>query len=59
MQGKLKERKLVERAKGLLMQQHRCSENEAYAAMRKLAMEQNRRLSDIAEGVINITSIMN
>lgn len=58
-QTSLKERKLIERAKGLLIKQRHCSEDEAYTALRKLAMEKNKRLSEIAEGVINAASLMN
>ena len=57
-QASLKERKLVERAKGLLMKQRDCSEDEAYTALRTLAMKQNKRLGEIAEGVINTVSLM-
>lgn len=55
----LEERKIIERAKGLLMQQRRCSENEAYSALRKLAMERNRRLAEIATSVIDAARLMN
>lgn len=55
----LKERKIVERAKGLLMQQRGCSEDEAYNSLRKLAMQRNRRLIDIAEGIIDAQLLMN
>jgi len=58
-QLRLEERKLIERAKGMLMKQHGCGEEDAYAAMRNLAMEQNKRLSEIAEGVIKIASLIN
>lgn len=48
----LAERKLVERAKGILMQQRVCSEDEAYRILRKTAMDQHRRLAEVAQGVI-------
>jgi len=57
-QTDLKERKLIERAKGLLMKQRSCSEDDAYTALRSLAMKQHKRLSEIAEGVINTSSLM-
>jgi len=41
-------RKVVERAKGILMQQRGVSEDEAFRLMRKLAMDRNRRLFDVA-----------
>lgn len=49
----LAERKLIDRAKGILMQQRACSEDEAYHSLRKMAMDQNRRLAEVAQGVID------
>lgn len=48
----LAERKIIERAKGLLMSAKNLSEDEAYSALRSTAMKQNRRLVDIAQSVI-------
>lgn len=49
---KLADRKVIEQAKGLLMARKGIGEEEAYHALRKAAMRQNRRLADIAAGVI-------
>jgi two-component system, response regulator / RNA-binding antiterminator len=51
-QAKLADRKIIEKAKGLLMKSKSISEDEAYATMRSTAMKQNRRLVDIAQVVI-------
>jgi AmiR/NasT family two-component response regulator len=48
----LQERKVVERAKGLLMAQHRMTEADAYKALRETAMNQKRRLVDVANAVL-------
>lgn len=48
----LQERKIIERAKGLLMELQGCSENEAFRSMRSKAMSNNKRLQDIARGII-------
>ena len=56
-QDRLAERKVVERAKGLLMEQKRVSENEAFRMMRKLAMDRNRRLVEIAQQIIDIAEL--
>lgn len=48
-------RKLIERAKGLLMKSRRLSENDAYRLMRQTAMRQNRRLVDVAEAIVSMT----
>jgi response regulator NasT len=54
----LSERKLVERAKGLLMQTRRMSEDDAYRALRRLAMDQGKRLSEVAENVISMEKLL-
>ena len=55
---KLEERKLVDRAKGILMQSKRMSENEAYSALRKLAMEKKLKIGAIAEQIINTAHLL-
>jgi response regulator NasT len=56
--SKLEERKLVDRAKGILMDTRRMSENEAYSALRKLAMEKKLRIGAIAEQIINTAHLL-
>jgi response regulator NasT len=55
---KLSERKLVERAKGLLMQARSLSEDEAYHALRKLAMSKKLRLGDVAQQLIDSATLL-
>ena len=50
----LEDRKLIEKAKGLLMQAHSASEEEAFSTLRKLAMDKNRSLGETAKDVIAI-----
>jgi response regulator NasT len=50
--GQLVERKLVDRAKGILMADHGYSEPEAYKRMRNLAMTKGKRIAEIAEAII-------
>jgi hypothetical protein len=50
----LSERKVIERAKGLLMTKLSVDEVEAYKWMRKTAMDQNRKLIDVAENIISL-----
>lgn len=50
--AQLSERKLVDQAKGILMKQRGMSEDDAYRALRNLAMRNNKRIVEIAEGVI-------
>lgn len=53
----LEERKTIERAKGILMAKMGVSEDEAYKKMRSTAMDQNRRLIEIAESVLSFTTL--
>ena len=55
---KLSERKLIERAKGVLMDEVGLSEDHAYAHLRKLAMDRGQRLAQVAERVIAAQDIL-
>jgi AmiR/NasT family two-component response regulator len=52
--AELSERKLIERAKGLLMKGHQLTESRAYALMREMAMSQNKRLVEVAQAIIGM-----
>jgi GAF domain-containing protein len=52
MEQELESRKVVERAKGLLMKSRRISEEEAFALLRKQSMNTRRSMREIAEAVI-------
>jgi two-component system, response regulator / RNA-binding antiterminator len=54
----LEERKLVDRAKAILMKQRSLSEEDAYALLRKTAMNQNRRIADIAQSLITAAGLL-
>lgn len=54
----LADRKLIDKAKGLLMKHRKFNEDEAYHAMRKLAMERNQRLADTAKSVIEVFEML-
>lgn len=49
----LKDRKIIEKAKGILMRSRGLSEDEAYGLLRKTAMGQGKRLADVAEGLVS------
>lgn len=57
-ENKLNERKTVERAKGLLMQLRSMNESEAYHAMRKMAMDRNIRIADVAEKLLAMNELL-
>lgn len=48
----LADRKTIDRAKGLLMEHRSISEGEAYSLMRNAAMQQSRKMAEIASSII-------
>lgn len=54
----LDERKLIERAKGVLMRHQGLSEDEAYRLLRQTAMNQGRRLADVAQAALAIAAFL-
>jgi len=56
--GELENRKLIDRAKGLVMRARGLSEKEAYALLRRTAMEQNRKIVEIAQSLITAASLL-
>ncbi len=55
-QNQLENRKLIARAKGILMEKEEISEDVAYHRMRKFAMDQKCTLVDVARRIIEATS---
>ncbi len=54
----LSERKLVERAKGILMREKGLTEEAAYGVMRKAAMNEGKRVAEIARAVVTATELL-
>jgi len=54
----LADRKVVERAKGILMQRRGCTEDDAYRALRQMAMSRNQRLVEVARNVIELSTLI-
>ena len=54
----LAERKTLDRAKGLLMQAKGISEDEAYALLRKTAMDQGRKMIDVATALVTASDLL-
>ena len=48
----LEDRKIIDRAKGILIKAKSLSEEQAYALLRKTAMNENKKIADIAQSVI-------
>jgi two-component system, response regulator / RNA-binding antiterminator len=57
-EARLEERKLIDRAKGILMQSRHMSEDAAYSALRTLAMEKKLKIGVVAEQVINAARLL-
>ena len=57
-EGRLEERKLVERAKGLLMKSRKLDEETAYAALRRMAMDRKLKLGEVAQRIIDAADLL-
>lgn len=56
MRASIEDRKQIDRAKVLLMQHHNYSEDQAWQTLRKMAMDQNKRMVDIASALLAVAS---
>jgi response regulator NasT len=54
----LEERKIIDRAKAILMKARGIDEEAAYALLRKTAMDQNRRIADIAQQLVMAAGLL-
>ncbi|MES2289442.1 MAG: ANTAR domain-containing protein [Pseudomonadota bacterium] len=54
----LAERKTVERAKAILIESRKIGEAEAYALLRSTAMNQGRRIVDVADALVTATALL-
>lgn len=52
LQQTLEDRKVIERAKGLLMDAHQLTEGEAFAMIRSRSQATNQKMADVARAVI-------
>jgi response regulator NasT len=48
----IENRKIIEKAKGLLMEKERMSEADAYRAIQKMAMDRRKTLRQVADGIL-------
>jgi two-component system, response regulator / RNA-binding antiterminator len=56
--GELQERKVIDRAKGLLMQRQGLTEQAAYDKLRKTAMDKGLKLSDVAQRMLDVADLL-
>src|ERR1700750_1305410 len=54
----LEDRKVIDRAKGILMKAKNLTEEQAYALLRKTAMNENKKIADVAQSVITATELL-
>ena len=54
----LEGRKVLDRAKRLLMKQRGIGEEEAYALLRRTAMNRNRRIAEVAQGLLDAADLL-
>ncbi len=54
----LEDRKVIDRAKGILMKAKELTEDEAYALMRKTAMNENKKIAEIAQSIITASELL-
>lgn len=54
----LEDRKTIDRAKGILMRQRSLSEDEAYRLLRKAAMDQGRKVIDVAQALVTAADLL-
>lgn len=55
---KLAERKVIDRAKGLLMTNQRLTEDQAYQKLRSMAMNKNLKLAEIAQRILDVEDLL-
>ena len=54
----LEERKMIDRAKGMLMKARGIDEDEAYALLRKTAMDQGKRVAEVAAALVTAAGLL-
>jgi response regulator NasT len=59
VKNKLADRKFIDKAKGMLIEKYRMTEEDAYSALRKMAMNRNQRIAEVARNVIAMLDTLN
>jgi two-component system, response regulator / RNA-binding antiterminator len=54
----LEERKVIDRAKGILMNAKNLTEDEAYALLRKTAMNESKKIAEVAQSVVTAAELL-
>jgi response regulator NasT len=56
--NELQERKVIDRAKGLLMQRQGLTEQAAYEKLRKTAMDKGLKLAEVAQRILDVADLL-
>jgi two-component system, response regulator / RNA-binding antiterminator len=56
--GALEERKVIDRAKGILMTAKNLTEDAAYGLLRKTAMNENKKIAEVAQSVVTAAGLL-
>lgn len=56
--NQLSERKTIDRAKGILMTRNGLSEEDAYARLRKTAMDKGMKVADVAQRILDVSDLL-
>ena len=54
----LEDRKIIDRAKAVLMKRRNCSEDDAYVLLRRTAMNQNRKIAELARSLVEAAALL-
>jgi response regulator NasT len=54
----LEDRRIIDQAKGILMKQRGCTEDDAYVLLRRTAMNQNRKIADLARSLVTAAALL-
>jgi response regulator NasT len=55
---KLSDRKIIDRAKGFLIEQKGMTEDEAYQTLRRMAMNKNMRIGEMAKNIVSVAEML-
>ncbi len=58
LSASLQDRKVIDRAKALLMERQKLSENDAYAKLRKAAMDKNLKIVEVAQRMLDVADLL-
>jgi response regulator NasT len=58
VRSELEDHKQLDQAKRLIMKHQKCTEDKAYSAMRKMAMDQGKSMTQIAKNIISVLEIL-